>query len=109
MNKLLKREDLDVIKKENPDKYQREIVQEWETQAEDIAKIKAIIASYEQSDRADTLMVGDKPFPRWALDAYEFFTAKYGTQYGSVIYEKVLSKVWGEINIDNTKVTKTTA
>jgi len=98
MEKLLKRDELDELKKESPEQYKQKIIQEWDTQEEDIKKIEAIIASYKQCNRSDTLMVGDKPFPRWALDAYEFFTAKYGTQYGSVIYEKVLSKVWNDIN-----------
>lgn len=107
MDKILKRDELDILKKDNTEQYQKHIALEWETQKEDIEKVKAIIASYELSDRVDTFMVGDKPFPRWALDAYEFFTAKYGTQYGSVIYEKVLSKVWGEINVTNPKKPET--
>ncbi len=99
MEKLLKRDELDTLKKESPEQYKQQIVQDWDTQKEDLEKVEAIIESYKQSDRSDTLMVGDKPFPRWALDAYEFFTAKYGAQYGSVIYEKVLSKSWGEISL----------
>lgn len=97
MSKMLTRDELDNIKQKDQEQYNKHIAEDWETQAEDIAKVKAIMASYEQSEESATLVIGDKPFPRWALDAYEYFTAKYGTQQGSVIYEKVLSKIWGDI------------
>lgn len=101
MDKVLTRDELDAIKQKDQEQYKMQIAKDWETQNEDIAKVKAIMASYEQTDENATLIVGDKPFPKWALDAYEYFTAKYGMQYGSVIYEKVLSKIWGEVNFPN--------
>lgn len=97
MKKLLTRAEMDHIKRTDFEGYKKEISKDWETQAQDIAKVKSIIASFDAHEADQNFSLGGRTFPIWAVDAYQYFDAKYGSQFGSVIFEKVLSKIWGEI------------
>lgn len=97
MEGLLTREEMDILKQNNFDQYKIEISKDWTTREEDIAKVKAIIASFDSDDAQKHFQLGGKDFPLWAVDAYHYFEAKYGSQYGSVILEKVLSTIWSDI------------
>lgn len=97
MEGLLTREEMESLKKDNFEQYKQEISKDWATKEDDIAKIKSIIASYDAQDANKHIQLGGRPFPLWAVDAYQYFDAKYGSQYGSVIFEKVLSIVWGDM------------
>lgn len=98
MHDLLTREELESLKQSDFEQYKQEIEKDWKTQAEDIAKIKSIIASFDNKETNHTITLGDKKFPLWAIDAYQYFEAKYGSLFGSVVFEKVLSKIWGDID-----------
>lgn len=97
MNDLLTRDEMAHLKKTDFEQYKKEIARSWITQDADIAKIKSIMATYDQEQAKRDLVVGGKKFPIWAIDAYQYFDAKYGSQFGCVILEKVLSKVWGDL------------
>lgn len=96
MKELLTRDEMEELKKTDFEQYKTKISSDWDTQEADIIKLKSIMASVDMTQKK-TLVLGDKNFPIWAIDAYEYFDAKYGSQYGSVIFEKILSKIWDEI------------
>lgn len=100
MNNLLTRDEMEQLRKTDFELYKQEISKGWATQDTDIAKVKSIMASFDAEDASKHIIVGGKNFPIWAIDAYQYFDAKYGSQYGSVIFEKVLSKIWGEVPQD---------
>lgn len=104
---MLNRMSLDLLQESDFEQYKAEIQKPWDTEADDLADLMDIIQQNHgelkngQIEFPVQLQEGgegvDINMPGWVIVAIMHFEKLYGLEYGSVVFEKLMSRIWDKL------------